>query len=303
MKKKWIAINLLLLSITGLLGWQLHKSILRFSQENNLSKIRPAKDPKQKITKGTAPPGLASAKIVSPAEFSNISERNVFSETRSKDEQVNIPVVAEIPPLTQKPILVGITIAGNQKMAIIIDPVSSPQALMQTQGRRAQTKRIGDVYLGYTITDITAEHLVLESGTRREVIPLHEGSKRPQGGKTAILSTRVVSFGGSGGSGAGTPVVISGSGVMATRGSGPTPITTPVPTPAAGGSRGRTGTVQAAAPGAQTAQPIQQLLQQIQQGIQQGMQQIQQPNRGNAPANRGNNTIRTPFGDMARPNQ
>jgi hypothetical protein len=303
MKTKWIAINLLLLSITGLLGWQLHNSVLRFRQNNNFSQIR-AKDPKQKMTQGTILPGLANPKILSPAEFAGISERNVFSETRSRDEIMAIPVVPEAPPLAQKPILVGVTISESQKMATIIDPVASPQAQMQAQGRRTQTKRIGDVYQGYTITDITGDHIVLESGTRKETIPLHEGSKRPQGGKTPILSTRVVSFG-AGGASTGTPVAISGGGITAARGQGVAQVTTVPPAPAAGGSRGAAGqTTQATAPGAQTAQPIQQLLQQIQQGIQQGMQQIQQPpNRGNTPGNRGGNSIQSPFGPLTRPNQ
>jgi hypothetical protein len=298
MKKKWIAINLLLLSITGLLGWQLHNSVLRFRQENNLSKIRPVKDPKQKNTQGAVLPGLAKTKVLSAAEFSTIPDRNVFSETRSREDQVNVPIVAEAPPLAQKPILVGITISGSQKVATIIDPVASPMAQMQAPGRRTQAKREGDVYQGYTITEITEDHIVLVSGTRKEVIPLHEGSKRPQGGKTPILSTRVVSFGGAGGASAGTPVVISGSAVIASRGQGASPTTTAAPTP--GGNRGAAATALATAPGAQTAQPIQQLIQQIQQGI----QQMQPPNnRGNAPANRGGNTVASPFGPITRPNQ
>jgi hypothetical protein len=303
MKKKWIAINLLLLSIALLLGWQLHNSVLRFRQENNLSQIRTVKDPKQKIVQGRALPGLANTKVPSLAEFSTISEKNVFSESRSREDLVNVPVVAEAPPLAQKPILVGVTIFESQKMATIIDPVASPQAQVQAQGRRTQTKRIGDVYQGYTITDITGDHIVLESGTRKEIIPLHEGFKRPQGGKTAILSTRVVSFGGAGGAAAGTPVVISGGAITASRGQGVAQVTTAAPTPAAGGSRGATGAAQATAPGAQTAQPLQQLIQQIQQGIQQGMQQMQPPNRGNAPGNQGGNTIPSPFGNLPRPNQ
>jgi hypothetical protein len=60
-----------------------------------------------------------------------------------------------------------------------------------------QIKRIGDVYQGYTVTNITADSMVLELGSRREVIPLHEGTKQASMGKTPIIDTQVVSIGGS----------------------------------------------------------------------------------------------------------
>jgi hypothetical protein len=307
--KKWIAIDLFLVCLTGLLAWQLHNSVLSYKQKNNLSQFRPVKNPKQKVVQATVPAGLAKPGLVSPVEFSVIADRNVFSEARSRDDKVEVPAVAEVPPLLQKPILVGVTISDNQKSAFIIVPGAAPQnpMQMQAQNRRSQRVGIGDVYQGYTITTITEDHIVLESGTRKEVIPLHEGSKRPQGGKTAILSTRVISFG-AGSTISNTPVAVSGGGVAVSRGQGVAQVTTGAPATAPSGNRGATGqAAQAAAPGAQAAQPLQQLIQQIQQGIQQGMQQLQQPpNRGNGQGNRGgggNNTIRTPFGDMARPNQ
>jgi hypothetical protein len=139
-------------------------------------------------------------------EFVVIPENNVFSESRTREEKADSTSALEPPPLTQKPILVGVSIVDNQKRASIIDP-SNPA---QGRNRRSQTKRIGDVYRGYTITDIAPNHIVLESGARKEIIPLHEGSKRQQGGKTAILSTRVVSIGGGTVTG-GVPVIVVGA--------------------------------------------------------------------------------------------
>ncbi len=121
----------------------------------------------------------------------------------AKKIKVEILAPPEPPPLAQKPILVGVTI-DTQPRASIIDPT-----VPQGRDRRAQIKRIGDVYQGYTITEISPERMVLESGTRKEIIPLHEGTKRGQQGKTPILSTRVVPFGGGGITG-GTPISVSG---------------------------------------------------------------------------------------------
>ena len=190
MTKKWIAITLLLFVVTGLLGWQLYVSVLRFNAENDLSKIQPVRDIKQKIVQDKSLPRSAPSVNRTPAEFAVVPENNVFSESRTREEKTDGAASLEPPPLTQKPILVGVSIVDNQKRASIIDP-SNPA---QGRNRRSQIKRIGDVYRGYTITDIAPNHIVLESGTRKEIIPLHEGSKRQQGGKTPILSTRVVSY-------------------------------------------------------------------------------------------------------------
>lgn len=198
MTKKWIAMNLLLLAIAGLLGFQLRKRIHQFSAENDLAKIQPARDMKQQIVQ-EKPPARPSATVYNPAEFAIVAEKNLFVESRSKEEPAAEAPPPETPPLTQKPILVGITIAEGQSTASIIDPSSPVQRGERT--RRAQVKKIGDVYRGYTITQIAPDRIVLESGTRKEVIPLHEGSKRTQPGKTPILSTRVVSFGAGGVSG------------------------------------------------------------------------------------------------------
>lgn len=204
MTKKWIAIDLLLLAVAALLGWELRVSILQFNAENDLAKIQPARDMKQKVLQDKPVPKVVSVKNYNPAEFAVIPDKNIFSDTRSKEDKTETLAPPEPPPLAQKPILVGVTIDPQPRVSIIINP-TAPQG----RDRRAQIKRIGDVYQGYTITEITPERIVLESGTRKEIIPLHEGSKRGPQGKTPILSTRVVPIGGGGITG-GTPISVSG---------------------------------------------------------------------------------------------
>ncbi len=198
MIKKWIAVNLALLMMACLLGWQLKVSVDRFNAVNDLAKLQPVKDVKQKLTLEGGMPPLKPPSQYNVAEFAAVPEKNVFSPTRAREEKEVVAAVPETPPLQQKPILVGIALAGDQRMASIIDPTVTGGA-----ARKTQTKRVGDVYQGYTITDITDSQMVLESGTRREVIPLHDGTKRTgQAGKTPILATRIVNFGAGGAAGA-----------------------------------------------------------------------------------------------------
>ncbi|MBN1571089.1 MAG: hypothetical protein JXA73_24855 [Acidobacteria bacterium] len=279
MTKKWIAITTLLLVITCLLGWQLRASMLRFYSENDLAKLQPVKDAKQRIVPESPPAKPVQPQKYNPAEFSMVPENNVFSESRTKEEKLEVMAPPEPPPLAQKPILVGVTILDNEKRASIIDP-TNPQ---QGKTRRAEIKRIGDVFHGYTITEITTANIVLESGTRREIIPLHEGSKRSQGGKTPILSTRVVSFGG--GSSGGTPVTVA-SGASVRAAAAPA-ASSPQPSPPVGiapaPAQQRTTTV--TTPQATTRQARQQAPAAQQRDAQ------------------GRRVIRTPFGTIVRPDR
>lgn len=298
MTKKWIAINLLLLALAALLGWQLRKSILQFNRENDLSKIQPAASLKQRAARERPSPGMQQAGAYDPAEFSIISEKNLFSDTRSMDPDSGTVQPVDSLPLAQKPILVGITIMDNQRTASIIDPSS------QGRGRRARITRVGDVYQGYTITEISEEQIVLENGNRREIIPLREGSKRAQGGKTAILATRVVPIGASSAGAANAPVVIGGTvpavpAARAREGAEAAPVviqqgTTQTIVP---------GIIQARKPQPATptpGQPSQPDQNQPPTGVRTPPALQTQPSGTDS---QGRRVIRTPFGDILRPNR
>jgi len=271
---------MLLLVVTALLGWRLYDSLLQFNDENDLSKLQPVQGMKQKVAQDKPLPRIASTAGHSPAEFAIIPEKNAFSESRTREDKSDATAVVDSPPLTQKPVLVGISIMDNQKRASIIDPSSSAQG----RNRRSQTKRIGDSYRGYTITDISPMYIVLESGTRKEIIPLHEGSKKPQTGKTAILSTRVVPFGGGTITG-GTPVTVVGGG-----------------NPGAG----RTAGLPTSGPGSTVVQPVPVLPAGVQQRTTQTNPTQTQPTPAQVPSTetdaQGRRIIRTPFGNIVRPN-
>ncbi len=293
MTKKWISITLLLCVLTGLLGWRLYVSVKRFNAENDLSRIQPVRDIKQKTIQERSLPQLIPAASRNLSEFAAIPENNVFSETRTKEGLADGTSPTDPPPLTQKPILVATSIVDNQKRASIIDPTSPSQG----RNMRSETKRIGDMYKGYTITDITATQIVLESGTRKEIISLHEGSKKQQSGKTPIVATRVVSIGGGSVSG-GMPVVVVGSTPAPGRAAAaPAAPPAPAASPASGQpARILPVAVQQRTPAA-TGTPTQQTQ------PKQQMQQTQQQVSTTETDAQGRRIIRTPFGNIVRPNR
>jgi len=273
MTKNWIAINIVLLLAAGLLGWQLYGSIKRFREENDPAKIVPVEDVKKKITAAESGlPPLQPAPRYNAPDYEAIAGKNLFAESRGVEETTEQAQPVEIPEMKVKPILVGTLIAASGSTATIVDPTTPDPR------RRTQTKRIGDAYQGYTITEIAPTRMVLESGGRREIIPLYDGSKRAaQGGKTPVIATRVVNFGGQG----------SGGVVTGTR--------------AVGGASSAEAPRQAQ--GARTVVPSSQPGGAVQPGVvaqpRQGSEAVQQPNETRDA--QGRRVLRTPWGDIVRP--
>jgi hypothetical protein len=202
MTRNWIAVNVVLLLAALTLGWQLYNAVRSFKAENDPSKIAPAGDVKKIIPLESGLPPQQPVRRYTPAEFEAISAKNLFSESRAAEEQTEQPQVVQTPELTVKPILVGVIQSGSTSLAMMVDPTAPDPK------RRTQTRRVGDAYQGYTITEISPTRMVLEAGGRTEVIPLYDSSKHPaQGGKTPIIATRVVNFG-AGGAGAATGSIV-----------------------------------------------------------------------------------------------
>jgi hypothetical protein len=125
-----------------------------------------------------------------------------------------------------------------------------------------QVKKIGDEYDGYEVKEITYDTMVLVRGTRQEVIPLHEGTKRTQNqGKTQNPGTQVVYFGGNsnqrGQQAGANPNQGRGGGQRGQQG-GQNPAANPQPAAAQGGrtGRGTTATTTTATPGSGVIQII-----------------------------------------------
>jgi hypothetical protein len=282
MTKKWIAANVVLLLTAALLGWQLYVSVDGFREANDPAKISPVEDVKRKITLESGLPPLQSPRQYNAAEFESIASKNLFAPSRSPEEKAEPTQVAETPALDVKPDLVGVIQSGGESLALVVDPAA-------TDGkRRAQTKRVGDNYRGYTVTEIAPGRMVLELGSRREIISLFDGSRRSgPGGKTPIVATRVVAFG------SGSSYASAG----ATRtGGGPTVIETARPA-AAPASATRTSTRSGQA-GAQPGSSIQSVPVQAPAS---GQQAPSLP--GETRDSQGRRVIRTPWGDIVQPEQ
>jgi hypothetical protein len=287
MSKNWMAVNALLLIVAGLLGRQVYVSARQFRAENDLAKLVPVGDVKQRMSAEGEIPPLTPPRRYNPAEFAVIGNQNLFSDTRAREEKADVQPVMEVPPLNIKPVLVGVTISGKQRQALIIDPTAGPQ------GRQNSIKKLGDVFQGYIITDITESQMVLENGSRREIIPLYDGSKHTNNaGKTPIIATRIVPFGAGSAAGGGA---VGGGQVGAASASGARSALTGAP-------------AMISNPGRETPVPIGSARGVIMPNQQQQPSQPQSPTttRGGGAFNEGTDAqgrriIRTPFGDIVQP--
>ena len=279
MSKKWALVNVALLGLASLLAWQLEVAVNRFKATNDLGKL-PLPAARARPGSDAAPPPLQAASRYNAGDFGVVPAQNLFSDLRGKVDEEQKPAVTEAPALAVKPILVGVTISPTQRLASIIDP-STPG---QGAGRRTQTRRLGDVYQGYTIVDITENQMVLENGSRKEIIPLFDNTKQPaKGGKTAILATRVVAFGAAG-SAAG-----SQASVVTNRPQAGAPTAPP--------GAAATGQSVNAQPSMRTTIPPPQQQQQVRQVPGNAPQQVAPNERIDE---QGRRIIRTPFGDIVR---
>jgi hypothetical protein len=198
MTKKWIGINLLLLAIAAFAGYQLYDSVQQFEAVNAIENIRPQA---QTGAGNEILPPPQQEKRYSPMDFAVISDKNVFSETRTKEESVDEPAVAGTLPDSQKPTLVGVIVSGKQKVATLLEPAA--------RGQSGDTilKKLGETYQNYTITEIEADHIVLDGGDRKVRVELNDISLPAPTRRTVNVSTRVIPIGGGTASAGMTPVM------------------------------------------------------------------------------------------------
>ena len=196
MTKIWIAVNGILLLGAGLLVWQLYSDVEQFEKDNDLKKLG---SPTPLPTKPVLP--AASRPRYDPSDYGVIPEQNLFSATRSAPGAETSNKTQSTPSLAlnPRPALVGVTLSSTERLALVRQ---SSAAGGQKAQADAQVRRVGDVIQGFKITEITERHMVLEYGAQREIIPLYDQTRQAtSSGKTPILATRVVTFGGAGASG------------------------------------------------------------------------------------------------------
>lgn len=325
MAKKWIALNILLLLAAFVLGRELYRQYEQFKTENDLAKTEQASVENQATVK-TASDASVDASMEMPAQrdgdFSIISARTLFSDTRGVDENEESVAAQLVPPLNPRPVLVGTIMIDGEYTASVIDPATQQARSGQTN---PEARRVGDSYRGYEITGIEPEQMVLENGGRREVIPLNRTARRAQTARpvTAAGATRVIPIGPAGGKGGGITVITASSAALGRVGQTPPPPQNTAK-PAQNAAQQTQNAAQTAA-GAKQAPQNQRTTagsttlnedlfgiapenaQPAVQGQQtnQAAKPAQKPQPGadtqNAPDSRQQRIIRSPFGDIIRP--
>ena len=179
MTKKWILINLLLVAVAAVAGHQLRVSIDQFKAEHDLAKIGPA----DALGKETILPPPTVIARTSPMDFAVIPEKNVFSETRSREESTAATEAAAAIPAAQKPSLVGVILAGKQRVATIREPAA--------RGRNAQTLllKVGDAYQDYTVAGIEADHVTLTRNGQSVVVHINDTTRPAQNRRMAAAAS------------------------------------------------------------------------------------------------------------------
>ncbi|MBN2242517.1 MAG: hypothetical protein JW793_07490 [Acidobacteria bacterium] len=290
MTTKWIAVNLLLLLIAVIAGRQLYVSVEEFKAENDLSKIQPDPSLNQRIAQETIlPPPLADSRT-NASDFAVIPEKNLFLESRTREDSGESPLASGTMPASQKPVLVGVVLSEDQKIASLLEP--------QARGQKSEVliKKIGDTYEGYTVTAIEPDHIVLDNGSQREIITLGDGSQAARKGRTNVVPTRVVSIGGGAATGNIQVERVAG-GTAAPQ----TPQAPPARTVNPGGGDTRTNMIAVSGiqPGGQQTTPAPTGNLQQQENTQTPRTQPAVPTPG--AAQRIPRVIRSPFGDIVRP--
>jgi len=285
MTKKWIGINFLLFIIAAIAGYQLYVSVQLFEANNDISNIKPAESRAGDSILPPPPP----VEQYTFMDFADISDKNVFSETRTKGESTETPASIATLPDSQKPTLVGVILSEKQKVATLLEP--------GTRGRSGQTllKKIGDTYAGYTITEIESDYIVLDNGDQKVIVDLNDISQPASSRKIALVSTRVIPIGGGTTTTASVPVIVGSN--QARSGRPVSTRTTPQQAGSATGGNSQAFIVPVPA-GDRTGAAPQPDSQPPQRGVLQQNPETQAPNTGESQGR--TRIIRTPFGEIIR---
>ena len=218
---------MLLLAIAAFAGYQLYDSVQQFEAVNAIENIRP---PAQTGAGNEIIPPPQQEKRYSPMDFAVIPDKNVFSETRTREDSTEETAAGGTLPDSQKPTLVGVIVSGKQKVATLLEPGS--------RGQVGETilKKLGETYQNYRITEIEADHIILDGGDRKIRVELNDISQPAPTRRTVNVATRVIPIGGGTASTGMTPVM-AGSGQSRIGRTVPTRSVLPQTVPVAGGNQ------------------------------------------------------------------
>jgi len=153
MLRNYFLINIVLLIILGMLGFNFYK-VATYSMDIP-SEASVAKDQKSKVLDSKF-----KGKVPDKASFKIISSKNLFKPTRTSSPEA----VSTAPRNGQGnyPKLFATIIRGSGSTAIMLDPST----------KKTKAYRINELVAGYLITDIQADRVMLLSGETKVEIKL-----------------------------------------------------------------------------------------------------------------------------------
>lgn len=190
MKRKLILIDIVLLLLVVLVGAVVRTEWRKYRRSNDVTKIRSGAgaklpgNPQQAVNTSTPLPQAGVYNVV--------FERNLFCPNRTETMPVT-PAALAPPPPPQKPgnpVLVGVTMIGDKKIAFVQEPQAGAAP-------RSLTVQVGDTLMVHgKVIDIRPDALVYTwPGDVTETIEM-DTSPRTKVGATHVLQTLVVSIGG-----------------------------------------------------------------------------------------------------------
>lgn len=144
MKRKLIALNIVLAALAGAAAWQLHvrqKEIL--AQEKRLLEAAAAPSTPTPVPQLNPPPPA------SPANYGEVAQKTLFAPDRNPDVVIEAPPPKPVPPF---PVAYGLMNLGDKPRVILSEKPGAPN----------KSYRVGDKVGEFTLAAIENNELVLE---------------------------------------------------------------------------------------------------------------------------------------------
>lgn len=187
MRRKLLLLNAVLLLVAVTLGSMVREEWLNYRRANNAAGIRvEAGETTARSTPLFVPEAPPQA-----GNYNPIFERNLFSPNRTEFEPAEAAAeTSTAPPMPGMPLLTGVTVIGERKLAFIQEPRVGAQPLNRTV-------QAGDTIMNFgKITEIRSDALVFTWGGSTHVVEmLSNDAGRARAAVAARLQTTVISIG------------------------------------------------------------------------------------------------------------
>lgn len=196
MGRKLLWINLVLLVAVLLLGNLVFDEWRSYEVKNNVARIRVTTPPSTKGTTAIPASTTQASHLQAAGNYNVLFEKNLFSPNRREIEPPEPEVTApKIPPMPGQPVMTGVSLIGDKKVAYIQEPGQGPK-----------TVQVGDTIMNFgRVTEIRDDGLVYTWGEMTHNVTLQERQAAVRGPLVQRMTATVIKIGSSGKKGAGSP--------------------------------------------------------------------------------------------------